>query len=183
MRAYTHAEVQAPQTRPSCAAAQMRAVDGDPDRSVARKRAATAVVAGKASPRRGRRRLSRIILMISRNHYGQRRDCTHTRRPRKMHLYRAGNVHQREPERFSNDVIYETDTTDARRIHAAIGRSQHVTARPTGPGHLHLAEAPHRWSVSSVLWIPPNGSEGVVEPGARAVGANGIERCPPHVYP
>ena len=61
MHAYTHAEVQAPQTRPSCAAAHMRAVDGDPDQSVARKRAATAVVAGKASPRRGRRRLSRII--------------------------------------------------------------------------------------------------------------------------
>ena len=101
----------------------MRAVDGDPDRSVARERAATAVVAGKASPRRGRRRLSRIILVISRNHYGQRRDCTHTRSQREMHLYRAGNVHQREPERCSNDVIYEIDTTDARRIHAAIGRS------------------------------------------------------------
>jgi hypothetical protein len=61
MLAYPHAEVQAPQTRPSCAAAHMRAVDGDPDRSVARERAATAVVAGKASPRRGRRRLSGII--------------------------------------------------------------------------------------------------------------------------
>ena len=26
------------------------------------------------------------------------------------------------------------------------------------------------------------GSSGVVEPGVRAVGTNGIERCPPHVY-
>ena len=27
------------------------------------------------------------------------------------------------------------------------------------------------------------GDTGVVEPGARAAGAKGIERCPPHVYP
>ena len=26
------------------------------------------------------------------------------------------------------------------------------------------------------------GDTGVVEPGARAAGAKGIERCPPHVY-
>ena len=53
MLAYPHAEVQAPQTRPPCAAAHVRAVDGDPDRSVARERAATAVVAGKGVTQTG----------------------------------------------------------------------------------------------------------------------------------
>ena len=46
-----------------------------------------------------------------------------TRVAHEMHLYRAGSVYEREPGRFSNNVNYKIDTTDARRIYAAFGRS------------------------------------------------------------
>ena len=46
-----------------------------------------------------------------------------TRVVHEMHLYRAGSVYEREPGRFSNNVNYKIDTTDARRIYAAFGRS------------------------------------------------------------
>ena len=56
--------------------------------------------------------------------------------------------------------------------------------RTYGPSHLHFAEACQLDTCASVLRIPPNGKQRCG--GARstgAVGANGIERCPPHVYP
>ena len=115
MHAYTHAEVQAPQTRPSCAAAHMRAVDGDPDQSVARKRAATAVVAGKASLRRGRRRLSRIVQVISRDPYKQRV----TVRTRVAHENAPSPRRQRRHDVNLSDVPTTSTTKLTRPTHGA----------------------------------------------------------------
>ena len=135
MLAYPHAEVQAPQTRPPCAAAHVRAVDGDPDRSVARERAATAVVAGKASPRRGRRRLSRIILVISRDHYGQRRDCTHTRGPQNAPLPRR--------QRLRDANLSDVPTTSTTRL----TRPTHGASMPRSDVHSMLRLGPRAQAI------------------------------------
>ena len=156
-----------------------------PTDSAARERAVATVIAGKASLRRGWRRLPQTLVGC-RPHFFTH-SCTHTRV-----LTQCTQVAQ-EDLRVDTLMHFPTHAPHMRRatssrsatpvlrrrrtFHTCCGCDLRAQAICSSRRHAPCRQLP------PCSGYHPMGSEGVVEPGARAVGANGIERCPPHVYP
>ena len=159
-----------------------------PTDSAARKRAAASAVAGEGVSQAGaeapspetpggpQASLAHALVCVVYTHALTQGTRMHTGKPTsatKMHYKRISL----ENEGNSQEVV---------ALRAPVLRRDdilHVAAGTYGPSHLHSAEACPVVRMLPCSGYHPMGSRGVVEPRARAVGANGIERCPPHVYP
>ena len=159
-----------------------------PTESAARKRAAATAVAGEGVTQTGAEAPSPEHLVSRRPHvltrsctrYNTRADARHPnayRKPTGRYLDALHNACASKRR-----AACERPTRSRRRYCAASGVHA-CCGRTYGPSHLHSAEACQLDTLPPCSGYHPMGSRGVVEPGARAVGANGIERCPPHVYP
>ena len=159
-----------------------------PTESAARKRAAATAVAGGGVTQTGAEAPSPEHLVGRRPHMLTRSCTWYNRALTQGTQMLTGSLRGETSMHYTTHAPrrgerHANDRRKSRRLYCAACGVQHVAAGPTGRAICILRRSASWTHVPPCSGYHPMGSRGVVEPGARAVGANGIERCPPHVYP